>query len=107
MLHSKEWENEHTMYVNEDWRVTSNESMFHCLADGDAPRWFRVCYGLCQWGPGQLDMELNGQPPFVKNSSWLVANDTTPEQLFSEDPNELWEYSVKAAGRQSVDTWLA
>src|SRR6056300_110424 len=38
MLHSKEWENEHTMYVNEDWRVTSNESMFHCLADGDAPR---------------------------------------------------------------------
>jgi hypothetical protein len=52
-------------------------------------------------------MELSGQPPFVKSSAWLVANDTTPEQLFSEDPNELWEYSVKTAGRQSVDTWLA
>ena len=107
MLHTPEWENEHTMYVNEQWRVTSNESMFHCLSDGDAPQWFRICYGLCQWGPGQLETELAGKPPFVKSSSWLVANDTTPEQLFNQDPHELWEYSVKTAGRQSVDAWLA
>lgn len=107
MLHTPEWENEHTMYVNQHWRVTSHESMFHCLADGDAPRWFRICYGLSQWAPGQLKMELDGQPPFTRSSSWLIADNTKPAKIFDIDPSELWDHSISISAKQSVNNWLA
>jgi len=106
MLHSSEWKCQYTMPVNDSWSVTSNEVMFHHLSDGDVPNYFRIAYGICTWAPGQLDMELSGTPPFTRSSSWLIANDINPEDIFEQHIDEVWDNCIKTSGSQAVDNWL-
>lgn len=107
MVHTTDWENEQTVKINDNWNLTSSEGMFHSMADGDVPKEFRIMYGYCSWAPSQLEMELAGQHPFSKKSSWLVMNNPDPEWVFDVPINELWEASVFKAGEQIVDTWIA
>jgi putative transcriptional regulator len=106
MIHDNNWECSDTLWVNDKWRVTSNESMFHHMVDGDAPRDLRIVYGFCSWMPGQLEMELSGTPPFTKKSSWVIANDVDPEWVFNQHVDELWEDATNLAGNQAVSSWL-
>ena len=106
MIHDKDWENEHTLYVNDKWRITSNESMFYHLADGDAPRTFRMAFGFCSWMPGQLDMELAGTPPFSKRSSWITLEDVSPEFVFETNVNDLWKDATELAGNKAIENWF-
>jgi putative transcriptional regulator len=107
MLHSAEWECSHTMYINDEWKITSNESMFHHMADGDAPRHFRTVYGFCSWAPNQLDLEMAGTPPFSKSSSWVTAKSPSPEDIFQMEESNIWDYCTTLAGKQAVDNWMA
>ena len=106
MVHDNHWHNDHTMYVNGLWNVTSHESMFHHMADGDTPRDFRLCFGFCSWMPGQLDMELAGEAPFNKKSSWLYLEDADPKWVFDTPVDELWEDATHTAGNAAIDSWL-
>jgi len=106
MLHDNTWECDSTMYVNEHWRITSNESMFHHMLDGDCPSTFRLVFGYCSWAPGQLDMELSGTGPFSKLSSWVFTSDSDPDWVFEKPIEDLWEHSTELASNQAVDTWL-
>jgi putative AlgH/UPF0301 family transcriptional regulator len=60
MLHSSEWECSNTMQVNDQFAISSAEDLLVRLADGDAPRHFRLFLGLCGWAPKQLMEELKG-----------------------------------------------
>lgn len=106
MIHDNTWHNDDTMYVNATWNVTSNESMFHHMADGDAPRNFRLCFGFCSWMPEQLNMELAGVAPFSKKSSWLYANDVDPEWVFETPVEHLWESATELAADEAISNWL-
>jgi putative transcriptional regulator len=106
MVHDKDWDCGHSLYINEKINVTSNEAMFHHMADGDCPRQFKLLFGFCSWMPGQLDMELEGTHPFNKQSSWLVVNDVDPEFIFETPVDKLWEKSVALAGNQTVANWM-
>jgi len=106
MVHDKEWEIDNTLYVDEKWRVTSNESMFHHLADGDAPRQFRMLAGFASWMPEQLNMELKGIAPFTKTNSWLFVNKVDPEWVFNTPIDELWDDAIALAGSQAVESWF-
>lgn len=106
MLHSSEWAIDNTLEVNEQWSVTSHDSMFHHLLDGDAPREFRFCHGFASWGPGQLQQELQGSYPYTAGSSWIIADDPGPDWLFNEPVEELWENATLKARSQTVDAWL-
>ena len=106
MVHDKHWQNDTTMYVNENWHVTSHESMFYNLADGDAPRNFRLCFGFCSWMPGQLDMEIEGQAPFNKKSSWLYLEDADPDWIFDTPIDELWEEATNSAANAAIENWF-
>ena len=55
MLHSSEWNTEHTIYINSDWAMTSNIGMFHHLADGDCPEHFRIMQSYVGKSPGVID----------------------------------------------------
>ena len=106
MVHDKNWDCGHSLYINEKFNVTSNEAMFHHMADGDCPRQFKLMFGFCSWMPGQLDMELEGQHPFNKNSSWLIVNDADPDFIFDTQPDRLWRKSLELAGEQTTANWL-
>jgi putative transcriptional regulator len=57
----------------------------------------RVFRGYAGWGPGQLDVEIEA-------GAWLVL-DSRPDDVFSEDPSELWRTVL---GRQPGRlAWLA
>lgn len=106
MLHSTDWECEHTVAVTTDWAMTSHISMFSHLADGDYPEHFRIFMGYCSWSPGQLANELAGSPPWSHNNSWLVANNLGPEWLFEQPVELLWENATTLSAHQAVDSWI-
>ena len=107
MLHSSEWRiEERTVEINEDWSMTSSESMFVSLADGDCPRQFRLMFGFCSWSPGQLESELKGAPPWNPNHSWLLAANPGAEWIFEQPVEDLWENATTLCSHQAVDSWL-
>lgn len=107
MLHSKDWQTETTIEVNDHWSVTSHVSMFHHLSDNDVPKHFRVFFGQASWGPGQLLGEIEGDPPWSKNHSWLVVNQPNPKWMIDTNPKNLWIESTQICGEQTVEKWLA
>lgn len=106
LLHSPEWEMSNTRQINEHWSVTSNEQMFHHLADMDVPRYFKAIVGYSGWMPGQLFEELQGEPPRLHRNSWLTVKDPDPEELLSDHPTQLWNDAVNWSIKQSVDSTL-
>ncbi len=106
MLHSADWSCEGTTMISSAWALTSNEGMFHHIADGDVPRYFRIVMGYASWAPGQLEAELEGEGPWKKNNSWLVAQNLGPDWLLDQDPEELWSSVVTLSSHQAVDSWL-
>jgi putative transcriptional regulator len=106
MLHTSEWSAEGTVELVNGWSMTSNVSMFHHLADGDAPQQFRVFYGFCAWTQGQLAAELAGSPPWNHKNSWLVASNPGAEWLFEHPVDELWDAATELSAQQAVATWL-
>jgi putative transcriptional regulator len=106
MLHSTEWALGNTRKVNEHWAVTSNENMFHHLADGDAPRYFKVMMGYSAWTQGQLNQELKAEPPRQHSKSWLILRGPDTEWLAEQPEEELWRDAIAQSVQQTVDQLL-
>lgn len=106
MLHSSDWAIDHTVRVNDQWSMTSHLSMFHHIADGDYPEFFRLMFGYCSWAPNQLRAELRGLAPWNPNHSWLIANGPSPEWLYEQPPEDLWINSAELSGHQAIESWL-
>jgi putative transcriptional regulator len=51
----------------------------------------RVFAGCAGWGPGQLEEEM-------EEESWIVEP-ARPDDIFAEDPEELWKDVVRRKGR--------
>ena len=102
MLHSADWYIDQTLTVNDNWSITSHDTMFHHIADGDTPREFRLCHGFASWGPGQLEWELQG----TQGSSWVYTDDPGPDWLFNTPEDNLWETATERAQRSAINEWL-
>lgn len=106
MVHSTDWVTDASAMISSAWAMTSSESMFHSLADGDCPKHFRIVMGYCSWAAGQLEAELNGQGPWQKQNSWLVAHNLGPEWLLEQPVEDLWTGATTLCSHQAVDSWL-
>ena len=107
MLHHSDWKMDSTHRINADWSVTSNVGMFHHLADNDYPERFRIFFGQCSWGPGQLEGELLGDPPWTSQQSWLTLKTPDPAWLLETNTKEIWIESTQLCGEQATDSWMA
>lgn len=107
MLHTSEWQLEtNTVEITQEWSMTSHAKMFERLNAGDTPRQFRLMFGFCSWAPNQLEAELQGQPPWNPNHSWLVARNPGAEWIFEQPVENLWENATTLCSHQAVDSWL-
>jgi putative transcriptional regulator len=107
MLHDSKWNIDATLNINDNWAITSHSSMFHHLADGDYPEYFRCFFGQASWAPGQLEGELMGDPPWSKSHSWLMAKNPEPSWILNTNPKILWMESTQISGEQAIDRWMA
>lgn len=106
MVHTPEWHTDQTLNVNEHWKITSSEAMFHHLADGDAPRQFIICYGFASWGPKQLEAELAGEPPYATGSSWVTLPDAPATMILDMPMEKMWHKTTAMAATVAVNTWF-
>jgi putative AlgH/UPF0301 family transcriptional regulator len=106
MLHDSDWNTEKTIEISEGWSMTSDIEMFHCLANGDNPKWFRLFVGMCSWAEGQLEKEIRGQAPWNSKTSWLIADNPGPEWIMDQDPDVLWTGAMTLSSHQAVNNWL-
>ena len=106
MLHDSSWTHSNTIMFNNEWGMTSSKSMLQDLADGNAPRRFRLLYGFCSWGRGQLAAELEGSPPWNASHSWLVADDPGSDWVLETPDEEMWQAATILCGEQAVSKWF-
>ena len=100
MLHSNEWCIDQTINIDEHWSMTSNRSMFHEIAHGNVPERFRVSFGFAGWAQGQLERELQGEPPLDHKSSWLIWRNPDPDLLIDTAPQDLWRVATEHCAQQ-------
>jgi putative transcriptional regulator len=106
MLHSSEWAGSNTMRIDDKFSLSSSDDLLPRLADGDAPRYFRLFLGLCGWAPTQLQEEYDGAPPRDRNASWLIAN-ATQDLVFHHDLKDQWIQALEKSSNDFVQSIFA
>lgn len=106
MLHGSDWQCDNTIVVDANWNLTSSNGMFSIMEKDGGPKDLRFALGISSWAPGQLEMELEGSEPLDLNSSWIIAEATTPEEMFRVPPHQLWEWACELSAHQTVKNWL-
>lgn len=105
LLHEKGWNCDNTVDVNDLWSISSSINMFTDL-NVTQPDYQRFCLGFASWYPGQLELEIQGEPPWTESGSWLVAHRVRPEQIFRTNSRDLWHWACELAADQAVSHWL-
>lgn len=105
LLHTNDWASDNTVSAGSHYNITSDVNMFHRLSIGDEPRFWRVMMGTCSWGPGQLDSEMNGDPPYKSEHSWLLA-EANNSIIFENDYEDQWLNAVELCKKQTIDYYF-
>lgn len=106
MIHDSQWSMANTRKINKDWSITSHPAMFHHMADGDKPNYYRMFVGYTGWATGQLAGELVGRPPWSKQHSWLVVNDPDLDLIYDTEESDIWHRACQVCANQAVSSWL-
>jgi putative transcriptional regulator len=99
MLHTNDWVCRNTMKVTQHLSISSADDMLPRLAMGDSPYAWRIFLGLCTWGPDQLEEEINGTPPYNKDTSWCIANSDT-NLIYDYDTTDQWIAALDRSGSE-------
>ena len=75
---------------------TLDRKMLEIIAQGGGPKKKLIILGMANWEAGQLEAEMDSQPPRPKTMSWLTL-DYDPELVFTSKPDDLWETCVNRA----------
>ena len=105
MLHSTEWRCDNTMKINNEYALSSSQNLLPSLAMGNAPKKWRLFVGLCGWTADQLENELQGNPPYSHDTSWLITSPTR-DLVFDLEGQTQWTESIERAGSEFAQTIL-
>ena len=105
ILHSNDWESSSSMDVGKGLSISSDEFMLEKISMGYLPAYWRVFVGVSAWSAGQLEMELEGKPPYRSENSWLTceANDNI---IFNYDGEDQWIKATELASQQMINSYF-
>jgi putative transcriptional regulator len=106
MLHTTDWVCANTLKVTKEFAISSSPEILTNMAMGYVPKSWRLFVGLCGWGQGQLEKELDGTPPYERNLSWLTATANT-EIIFDHQNQSQWTEAIELAGSEFAQKLLA
>lgn len=99
LLHTNDWVCKNTMRITPYFSLSSADDILPRLAMGDTPYLWRIFLGVSGWGPGQLEGEIEGNPPWKKATSWCIANSDT-DLVYEHDDAEQWVAALDRSGRE-------
>jgi putative transcriptional regulator len=97
VLHSNEWACNNTLRINDEFCLSSDETILHRFASGDLPKQWRMFLGLCGWSPGQLLGEIKGVAPWSQQTSWCYCA-SNKELVFESDQKDQWCNALDRSG---------
>jgi putative transcriptional regulator len=90
VLHSTDYMQSTTLKISEGLGLTATVDILKAIADGHGPRHALLALGYAQWGPGQLESEIQA-------NGWLHAQ-AGLEILFETEVEERWPRAVSTLG---------
>lgn len=101
ILHTDDWSSKNTGYAGKQLCISSDTIMFHKIATGNEPVYWRAFFGISAWKPKQLDAELEGEFPYVKNT-WLIA-ESNEDVIFNYDGEDQWVRALDLCSQQTIN----
>jgi putative transcriptional regulator len=104
-VHSLDWQCSSTKLVTEHIGVTQEMSILAAISSGDGPENWRCVIGHRISGPGHLDGELQGMPPWIPEHRWLTVP-ATPANVFRGIGDNQWLHTVNECSHKEVSSWF-
>ena len=97
VLHSKDVQLASSQSRKQDEiAYTLDRKMLEIIAQGGGPKQKLIMLGMANWEAGQLEAELDPEPPRPKTMSWLTLP-YDEDLIFTAKPDDLWETCVNRA----------
>ena len=90
ILHTKEFRQEDTVDIDEEFAVTGTIDALKAIATGEGPKQMLFALGYAGWSAGQLDEEMH-------HNAWLVV-DPDKAIVFDVEPEDRWEKAINKLG---------
>lgn len=106
LLHTNDWHSANTAAAGPTLRVSSDNHMLNKLShDTNQPAYWRLFVGTSNWMPGQLDAEIQGNPPFGPIGSWLTC-DLDESIMFTNHGDKQWHNALELCSQQTIDQYF-
>jgi len=105
VIHTLDWASNSTMHINAHIGITCDISVLTAIAANEGPEHFRACVGMCGWGPGQLEGEMAGLPPWLPEHRWLHAPSSI-SNIFEFQEGHQWQNAIHEAARETTKAWF-
>lgn len=99
LLHTNEWACKNTLRINDNFSLSSSDTILPRLATGDYPQKWRLMFGMCGWANGQLLAEINGIPPYNHTKSWCTASGDI-DLVFEYDQKLQWQNALEKSAEE-------
>jgi putative transcriptional regulator len=87
VLHTADWTGDGSLQVDGRVALTASLEVLKAIADGGGPAQGLLALGYAQWGPGQLDQEM-------QENVWLSAPAQSVDLLFDREHDTKWRRAM-------------
>jgi putative transcriptional regulator len=97
VLHTSDWHSKTSNGRSDDpARFTLDRDILEAIARDEGPKQSMITIGMANWEAGQLELEIEAQPPRPATMSWLML-DFDEDLVFGEKQHDFWDMCVSRA----------
>jgi putative transcriptional regulator len=106
VLHTLDFEIKSTNPVRNDLGFTLDRQAVEAIALGHPPEHYLIMIGMASWEPGQLEQEIEAEPPRRQSEAWLVM-DYDFDLVFNNAAKDIWDIAVNQAVAQKTQQFTS